>query len=266
MQDHLYTWTFNRDSRLIRFYLWAWNASAADLNFCKLFWGMLFSPLAVFFHGLESILSPVVKFIGRFLPEPEEETPAQKEARWIREAEEEKRKAREKARLQALKERAKKEKGPSALSRSLDHFIQGVDKVAEFFQTHETVSKTIVTIATVLAWAAAGLAALAIIGGIVFVFYTWTLMVLKILAIITGFVTFVALVSLLIYYLDTSGKAKAAGKRIKGFFSKIGEGFDTVTFFFETGYHATKYRTCPRIKIIGEDSQPLQGAASLKKV
>lgn len=43
----MHTWTFSPDSKLIRFYSWCWAADAKNLNFCRLFWGILFSPVAI---------------------------------------------------------------------------------------------------------------------------------------------------------------------------------------------------------------------------
>ena len=41
------TWTFSPTARPIRFYLWLYGASMDGINFCKLFWGFLFSPIAL---------------------------------------------------------------------------------------------------------------------------------------------------------------------------------------------------------------------------
>jgi hypothetical protein len=40
-----HTWTLDRDSRLLRFYLWAWEGDPSAVTFCKLFWGYVFAPL-----------------------------------------------------------------------------------------------------------------------------------------------------------------------------------------------------------------------------
>lgn len=52
--DHLYTWTFSRKSLIIRFYLWVYEAPHDSVTFCKLFWGMVCSPLTL----------PVRLFVG----------------------------------------------------------------------------------------------------------------------------------------------------------------------------------------------------------
>lgn len=47
-------WRMERDHWAVRFMEWAWDADPRTLNFCKLFWGLLFSPLAVVWHVLVS--------------------------------------------------------------------------------------------------------------------------------------------------------------------------------------------------------------------
>lgn len=45
--DHLYTWTFSRKSLIIRYYLWLYNPDDYSVTFCKLFWGIVCSPLTL---------------------------------------------------------------------------------------------------------------------------------------------------------------------------------------------------------------------------
>jgi hypothetical protein len=45
--EPLYTWTFSRKSLLIRLYLWLYEADASSVNFCKLFWGVICSPVTL---------------------------------------------------------------------------------------------------------------------------------------------------------------------------------------------------------------------------
>lgn len=41
--DYKHTWVLPRDSIVIRFYMWLWNASPREVTFCKLFWGYIFA-------------------------------------------------------------------------------------------------------------------------------------------------------------------------------------------------------------------------------
>lgn len=41
------TWTFDADSKIIRFYLWLWKADPSNIDFCRLFWGYVFCWVAL---------------------------------------------------------------------------------------------------------------------------------------------------------------------------------------------------------------------------
>ena len=61
-----YVWLW--EAWYVRFYVWLWEADRADADFCKLFWGLLLSPFALFVRGVFSatrfaIGSPEI-FIG----------------------------------------------------------------------------------------------------------------------------------------------------------------------------------------------------------
>lgn len=79
MNDYYHTWTFDRDSRFIRTYLWLWAGEENNINFCKLFWGTLFAPLALIGHAVASVavglgilgLAIRKRLPGRFLHFPE---------------------------------------------------------------------------------------------------------------------------------------------------------------------------------------------------
>lgn len=89
------TWTFNSDSKLLRYYIWCWDASSYQITFCRMFWGILFSPFAVVFQSGKRVLI----FCVEHLPEPKEKpyqpplTPEQRSA--LLQADEEKKKAKE---------------------------------------------------------------------------------------------------------------------------------------------------------------------------
>lgn len=61
--DHLYTWTFSRKSLLIRYYLWLYEADENTVNFCKLFWGMICTPVTLPLRLLISLVVAVAKTI-----------------------------------------------------------------------------------------------------------------------------------------------------------------------------------------------------------
>lgn len=41
------TWTFEADSKIIRFYIWLWEADPTRIDFCRLFWGYVFCWIAL---------------------------------------------------------------------------------------------------------------------------------------------------------------------------------------------------------------------------
>lgn len=45
--EYKHKWELDKSSKLIRFYLWVWETDESMINFCKLFWGVLFAPLAL---------------------------------------------------------------------------------------------------------------------------------------------------------------------------------------------------------------------------
>lgn len=53
----MHTWTFDKNSKLIRYYVWVWEASIRQLNFCKLFWGIVLSPIGLVAKFLIFILA-----------------------------------------------------------------------------------------------------------------------------------------------------------------------------------------------------------------
>lgn len=52
----MHTWTFDKDSFIIRAYLWLYLADPTRVDFCKLFWGVVFSPIAVLFRGFLALI------------------------------------------------------------------------------------------------------------------------------------------------------------------------------------------------------------------
>lgn len=56
-----HVWELPRDSVVIRFYMWLWDANPSDVTFCKLFWGYMFAIPALLFVCL--IAFPVLRML-----------------------------------------------------------------------------------------------------------------------------------------------------------------------------------------------------------
>lgn len=215
----MHVWTFDRSSPLIRAYLWLWEASEADINFCKLFWGTIFAPLALVIRALKG---PFNWAIAHF---PDPETAEEKHLRYLREAEE------SDARLKARTAR-----GPNKMQRLLSVISGFFDSIAGFFQSHELVLRAAGVVF-------AGALALAILGGLVLVIVLFPMQVLIVLAWIAGAAVAVG------FALGVATFISKWENQIGRFFKKIGRCFKTSGHFLSDGYHATKTRTCPTIKI-----------------
>lgn len=53
------------DSWFVRFYLWLWQVDEDSINFCKLFWGYVFMPIALLVHLGVFVLGPAVRYLLR---------------------------------------------------------------------------------------------------------------------------------------------------------------------------------------------------------
>lgn len=67
-----HVWEMDKDSRLLRYIKWIYGAEVEDLNFCLMFWGVLFSPFAIIMF---KVIAPVLTFVSKPLRRP---------ARWLR--------------------------------------------------------------------------------------------------------------------------------------------------------------------------------------
>jgi uncharacterized membrane protein len=59
--DYKHTWTISESSRLLRFYAWCWGADPRKADFCRLFWGLLFFPVAL----VGRLFAPVARLLAR---------------------------------------------------------------------------------------------------------------------------------------------------------------------------------------------------------
>lgn len=54
-----HVWVFNRQNRVLRFYLWAWKADPWQTTFCKMAWGYIFIVPNLFVRAIWILLKPV---------------------------------------------------------------------------------------------------------------------------------------------------------------------------------------------------------------
>lgn len=57
--EYKHTWVIDRDSRVLRTYLWAWAGDEGCVTFCKLFWGYVFLPLNLLARLVWALLRPL---------------------------------------------------------------------------------------------------------------------------------------------------------------------------------------------------------------
>lgn len=70
----MHTWTFDADSKIIRFYLWLWKADPANIDFCRLFWGYVFCWVALLLKPIDTVAAA----IARRIPDRSEPTLAER--------------------------------------------------------------------------------------------------------------------------------------------------------------------------------------------
>lgn len=212
-------WRFDRDNPVIKFYLWCWPASIYNLNFCKMFWGLLFSPFAVVVKVVAWPLKNTFLWLAKFSffhREPTE-IDCQEEYKKIQEKNKRKR------------EKYKNSRRKKLLDWMQDRFIG----IHMWFDDHKWIGKI-----------AERLFQVVIFGGLgVFLIYTSiteTVAMVIVLAIIAVFVLIVTALVLL--------KEWEVFDKIRDFF---------VDFFMllDGGYHGLKNRTCPVILVEGLDEE-----------
>lgn len=176
--------TFDSESKFIRFYLWLYQAKASNINTCKLFWAFVFAPLALLVRGAVAAVGPLFEAVASRIPH---KTPQQEEAAWAA--------RREEARQKRL---AKEAAGPGRLERILD-------KVSVFF------SAAYAKVAPVLKVVAIGLGVLLGLAGVATIVYaaiTAPLAVLSGFAVVLGILVFVGVVVFAINWFDKRSVAK----------------------------------------------------------
>jgi hypothetical protein len=216
-----YTWTMAKDSKLLRLYCWYWDAKADNLNFCKLFWGVV----------LMLPLLPVRFAVGGGKALEKRHQAAK---RAVKPA-------------SAAKPPKPPRVGPSRGDRFLTAIGAFADRIVGWFQRHRWVGKAIeygfygVCITVV----AGGL--LFLLGVVVYEFVVNThkaLVVLMWVGIGVGiFSVCVAAVFGLAFLIAETDVGDALGD----FLCWIGRGFRNTWQFCVAGHHMLKSRTCPKV-------------------
>lgn len=208
--DLKHEWKFKRNSPLIRFYLWAWDADPHAITFCKLFWGILLSPTLL-------VLWPLATG-----------------AEWLVERSDARKAARFNQELAARDEEDEPMSATEALAEERPSFRERqLENVGEFFAKPRP--RKVARIVGIAAMVIGGLALVGFVGWFVVTNIVGVLIVLAWLA--GGFVA-VGLVVGVFYVLDTRGVLKAGGRKAK-----------TAGRFLKDGFFAVKTNTCPRIVI-----------------
>lgn len=82
--DYKHTWVLPRRSLVVRFYMWLWDASPSQVNFCKLFWGYLFAVPALLFRLFAFPFVVAATELRKLMPPPKKLTEEEHEAREAR--------------------------------------------------------------------------------------------------------------------------------------------------------------------------------------
>lgn len=217
--DLLHTWQLTADSKLLRYYTWLYGAGTENLSFCKLFWAVVASPVALVIRA--------VAFVIHKLPDRKPKAP-----------------------------KVKGEKAPSAppvaaikfaawLAGVADKIAAAWQPVSAFLKKHPGLGKLVRPVALVVG-------AAAVLGGLVFGFYEWNSLAstsLYTILIVIGIAIALFGIAIGIATL-TSDKEARIEAWLEAKLTPIGHGFRYVYRFFAFGYHAIKTRTCPRVEIL----------------
>lgn len=240
-EDHIYTWTLKPNSLLLRWYLFNFadeevyasdpvkyakrskSATTARMNFCKLFWLMVFTVILSPLILVVALIAGVVKMLRAAWPE------------------------RTRPVKPAKPPKIKKEESVEAVASFFD-------KVSAWFQRHPSIGTFFGKASVTFLWTVV----LALIVGAVWSsawailnFTSGFLYGLAVAGGSLGIVAGVMLLGLLIAYL---AKNRWFGTFLEwiadgviGFFCTIGRGFRYVGRFLALRHHMVKYRTCPRV-------------------
>ena len=222
------TWTFDADSKIIRFYLWLWNADPSNIDFCRLFWGYVFCWVALILKPAAAIAEAID---GRTASRPK--------------------------RVPTLAEHLKaedlrREKKAAKAAKWENSRLNGLLTKFEDFGTRHgaTLSKLF-------------RGALVIVGGLVALATAGLLLY----TIVTNFTDFLAAVGLLLGVALVAGaifwisKRTTAAKRVDIAATKAWNGTKFFGRFLVEGERHVKNRTCPKIVVRGaEDTTETKGA------
>jgi hypothetical protein len=232
-------WTFKSTSPLIRFYRWGYTDDISKLTFCKLFWSCtLVAPFAILLH-LVSALLPERK------PRKEktlEELIADRERR-----------IQKKSRDTRAKRWATSFANWAADAG--DHLAAFFQRIGDFFRRQPWIGTCTKTFGVSCLIGACGFVVYAIAYGIDFwIIHSFGTMKLA------GFVLILVIAGVGILYFTTNWLMNHIrvlewiGEKVFGILEVILDFFCGVGRFFAAGYHAIKYRTCPRIEVTGEET------------
>lgn len=218
-------WSVNPDSWFIRLYLRTWDASAHDINFCKLFWGFVFMiPAWLILRPLFAIGT----WIESKLPDKKPLTMAQLEAMH---------KAQEEAAV------AKREAPPSRMQRVLTSIADFFVRVHMLLQSIAYRLRWLKHLKVPLLYLVLGLTLITMVGVFGWVIYLLTTIGWDVWVQILKFVGAMfatAIVALVVLLFITTNAGKKTGKVAKrgtlGFFGVMKQGFIAV-----------KSNTCPEI-------------------
>lgn len=210
----------DRNSKLVRYFLWCWDAKVEDLSFCSMFWGILLSPVAII--GGHVLGRSIVGWIDF--------------GNWTSE------------KIQSRPKKPKKVKQPkeiSKLAKSLDKMIEFLTRHKRFF---EIASGIVIGIG-------AGTCVVTVLGYLGYYLFTETITFLEVVgALMAGTIVMVAFLLALKKIV-----ASVLPEKIAEFFCSIGRNIKFIGSFMAEGERAFKTRTCPKVEIIGADSEHHHG-------
>ena len=219
--DPGYTWTLKADSLFLRAFKWLWGARPS--NFCLLFWGVIFSPIALI--GC-CIIRPIVQ-LWLLIDEHTTLSPRDRDTK----------------RAKRATAKARREAHPSLGIRFLERVAAFLDKIAAFFQHRPMIGKLVRFISLAIALMVAACAIIAAVWAFVWGWEAHALAMEHFFEvfglIIAGALVALGIATLFVYWIGDWGG--------DDFFIAIGHGIRCVFRFFMTAYHMVKDRTCPRI-------------------
>lgn len=236
--DLKYVWSLKKDSKLLRYYKWIYTNNTTDsylntLTFCKLFWGVVASPVVLIFWGIVTLITRAIDW----LPDRKVKGEAAKVAK-------------------ARKNKSKNSAIPNFLNRVADRiasFFQWIGRgfswIGRGLDNHPAIDKA-------LGWVVMSLSLLALLAGLAVGFYYWNdlaheslvLMGIDVAWIVGAIVVGLGLALLIGLFVSPLGRA--GGWFYEAILVRIGHFFRAIYRFFAFGFHAIKTRTCPRVEVV----------------